>query len=190
MVLGALGCSPGSRTGEPPPAASPGAASSASAPPVAKPPSPRLSDPLWIRARDEDPLERARLAEAFGAAELLLALDDGGQVAETALAALPFADDADIALGPLGLRALQAAPSELSPLLETILAVAGKPARPREPLDPEGARACAEAMLAIASRTSLAREPRALAVSAARALAEKGVIFDRSRIPSDLDPNP
>lgn len=188
-----FGCSPGSRGGEPTPAASPGisGASAASSPPaIAKPPSPRLSDPRWIQARDEDPLERARLAEAVGAAELLLALDDGGLIAETALAALPFADDADIALGPLGIRALVAAPPELLPLLEVILAIAGKPARPREPLDPEGARACAEAMLTIASRMTLPREPRALAVSAARALAEKGFVEDRARIPSDLDPTP
>jgi hypothetical protein len=125
-----------------------------------------------------------------GATELLLALDDGGQVAETALAALPFADDADIALGKLGSRALLAGPSDLPQLLEAILVIAGKPARPREPLDPEGARACAEAMIAIASRKSLPREARAVAVSAARALAERGFVVDRSRIPSDLDPSP
>jgi hypothetical protein len=193
-ALAPLGCSPGSRGGEPPPAASKGtsrgspaaAPSSAEAP---RPPSPRLSDPRWVRAKDEDPLERARLAEAVGAAELLLGVEDGGEVAETALAALPFADDADLALGKLGSKALSAAPPELSPLLEAILAIAGRPARPREPLDPEGARACGEAMVTIASRTSLPREPRALAVSAARALAERGFV-DPARIPSDLDPKP
>lgn len=193
LLFGAPGCSPGSRGGEPPPAATPGSSGSSavlpSASAIARPPSPRLSDPLWIRARDEDPLERARLAEAVGAAELLLALEDGGQVAETALAALPFADDADSALGKLGSMALVAPPSELPPLLESILGVAGRPARPREPLDPEGARACADAMVTIASRTSLPRDTRALAVSAARALAERG-FGDRARIPSDLDPNP
>ncbi len=192
LALTLLGCSPGSRRGEPPPAASPGS-SAVGGPPASaqppKPPSPRLSDPLWIRGRDEDPLERARFAEAVGASELILGLDDGGQVTDTALAALPFADDADIALGKLGSMALTAAPAELPPILEAILAVAGRPARPREPLDPEGARACGAAMLTVASRTSLPREPRALAVSAARALAEKGFV-DRARIPTDLDPSP
>jgi hypothetical protein len=194
LALALLGCSPGSRRGEPPPAASPGSSAvggpPASAQPLApKPPSPRLSDPLWIRGSDEDPLERARLAEAIGASELILGLDDGGQVANTALAALPFADDADIALGKLGSMALTAGPAELLPILEAILAIAGKPARPREPLDPEGARACGAAMLTVASRTSLPREPRSLAVSVARALAEKGFV-DRARIPTDLDPSP
>lgn len=145
---------------------------------------------MWIRARDEDPLERARLAEAVGAAELLAAVDDGGEVAATALSALPFADDADIALGKLGERALAAGPAELPPLLQAILGIAGRPARPREPLDPEGGQACADAMLSIAARTALPKEVRALAVSAARALAERGFRVDRARIPTDLDPIP
>jgi hypothetical protein len=142
-----------------------------------------------LRARDEDVLERARLAEAVGATELLLGLEDGGDIAATALSALPYADDADLALGKLGQMALAAAVHEasLAPLLEAVHAIARRPARSREALDPEGARACGEAMLTLAGRMSLSRESRALAVSAARALAERGFV-DPGRVPSDLDP--
>jgi len=42
-------------------------------------------------------------------------------------------------------------------------------------------------MLALAARDTIPREERAIAVSAARALAEKGYL-DPTRIPTDLDP--
>jgi hypothetical protein len=188
-VLGA-GCSPGPRGGEAVPPASASSSAPPGSPPLAsaRPPSPRATDPLWIRARDEDPLERARLAEAVGAAGLLLGFSDGGETAETALLAMPFADDAEIALRRLGEAALVADAASLPGLLEAIHGIAGRPARAREPLDPEGARACGEAMVSLAGRASLPRETRALAVSAARALAERGYV-DRARIPAELDPN-
>jgi len=149
--------------------------------------SPRRSDPLWQRAAGEDPLERARLAEAVGAAGLLEGVEDGGEIAKTALAALPYADDADIALRRLCEIAIQAQPPALAPVLEAVLGVAGQPRRQRELLDPEGVRACGEALVAIAGRSQLGKPDRALAVSAARALAEKGYL-DPGRIPRDLDP--
>jgi hypothetical protein len=67
------------------------------------------------------------------------------------------------------------------------VAIAGLPRRSRELLDPEGVRRAAEAMLALAARSDIPREERALAISAARALAEKGYV-DSKRIPGDLDP--
>jgi len=152
--------------------------------------SPRLHDPRWLAARDDDPLEKARLAEAVGAAELLAGVADGGDTAETALAALPFADDAEIALGPLADRiATPDAPGAPSRrrTLATILAIAGQQRRQREPLDLEGARRCGQVLLRLAADASLPREERVLAVSAARALAERRYV-DPARIPSDLDP--
>ena len=138
-------------------------------------------------ARDEDPAERMRLAAAEGAAGLLEAIGDGGEIAATALLALPYAEDAEAALGRLGSLA-QAAPQEQrGPVLAAILAIAGQPRRSREALDPEGARACGEAMISLSSRASASREERAFAISAARALAEKGYA-DPRRIPDDLDP--
>lgn len=163
--------------------AAPGAPASASS----RPPGPRDGDPRWQRARGDDPLERARLAEAEGAAGLLEALDDGREIAEAALLALPYADDADLALGPLSQRALAAPPADLGPLLQAILEIAGRPARQREPLDPEGARAAGQALLALAGRGALPPPTRALAVSGARALAGRGYV-DPAAIPGDLDP--
>src|SRR5262249_32312982 len=69
-------------------------------------------------------------------------------------------------------------------VLEAILGVAGQPPRWREARDPEGARRCGEALIGVALDASLPREERAIALSAARALAEKGYV-DRARIPGD-----
>ncbi|WP_437729398.1 thiamine biosynthesis protein [Sorangium sp. So ce861] len=163
---------------------SPAASASLSAAP--RPPSPRLTDPRWRLAAGDDPLERARLAEAEGAAGLLAALEDGGGIALTALGALPYADDADLALGPLAERARAASGPSLTPLLEALLGIAGRPPRPREPLDPDGARAAAAALVELSRRRDLPAEQRALAISAARALAERGLVDPRD-IPADLD---
>jgi hypothetical protein len=185
-LLLAAACSPSRRET----AASPSATASAAViAPVASAQATRAraSDPRWIAARDEDPAEQMRLASAEGAAGLLEAIDDGGETAATALAALPYAEDAEAALGRLGSRLQAAPPAQLGPVLTTILAIAGLPRRQREALDPEGARACGEALISLASRVEVPRENRAIAVSAARALAEKGYA-DPRKIPVDLDP--
>ncbi|MDI3286285.1 thiamine biosynthesis protein [Polyangium sp. 15x6] len=165
-------------------AAASGAQASANAPPRR---SARLDDPRWQRAMDDDPAGLQALADTLGAAGLVDALGDGGAITKTALLALPLADDADLALGVLGKRALAAADEERGPTLEALLGVAGRPATAREPLDPEGAAEAAAAVVTIATNTALPREHRALAVSAARALAEKKLV-DPAKIPSDLDP--
>jgi hypothetical protein len=134
-----------------------------------------------------DPLERARLAEAEGAAGLVEALDDGGAITTIALAALPHTDDAEVALGRLAEIVLTADPTLRGAVIEAILAITGQPRRSRELLDPEGARKAGEAVLTLAKREDVPREQRALAISAARALAEKGYV-EAARIPTDLDP--
>ncbi|WP_240806937.1 thiamine biosynthesis protein [Polyangium spumosum] len=159
-------------------------AATASAPPAR---SPRLDDPRWQRAMGEDPAGLAALADALGATGLVEALGDGGVIQRTALLALPLADDADLALGPLGGRALVTTGEERAAVLEALLGVAGRPADAREMLDPEGAGEAAAAVLSIANDASLPREHRALAVSAARALAEKKLL-DPAKIPAELDP--
>jgi len=128
-----------------------------------------------------------RLASAEGAAGLLEAIEDGGSTSATALLALPYAEDAEAALGRLGALAQGATPAQRGPVLAAILAIAGQPRRSREPLDPEGARACGEVVISLAARVDAPREERAIAISAARALAEKGYA-DPRRIPVDLDP--
>ena len=193
-ACGIAACSPSRRETAASPSATVSAAAvsatvtpEAAAPVMMRTPTERASDPQWIAAREEDPAERMRLAAAEGAAGLLEAIGDGGEIAATALLALPYAEDAEAALGRLGSLA-QAAPQEQrGPLLAAILVIAGQPRRSREALDPEGARACGEAMISLSSRVDASREERASAVSAARALAEKGYA-DPRRIPGDLDP--
>ena len=184
LSLGCPGCRP--RSPEVPPPEPPPALTAA---PATE--SPRLHDPRWLQARSDDPLEKTRLAMAVGAAELLAGAEDEDPVAATALAALPYADDAEIALGRLGELALdRASPRSTARrrrVLEAILGIAGRPRRPVEALDPDGARRCGRAVVALAADPTLPREERALAVSAARALAEQGYV-DRAAIPTDLDP--
>jgi hypothetical protein len=147
---------------------------------------PRRDDPRWIQARGDDPLEQARLAAEVGAAALLAGVEDGGDEEATALGALPFADDGEVALGRLGDLA-RADPARRRRVLGAILGIAGRPRQNREPLDPEGVRRCGEALLALGADRALPRGERALAISAARALAGKGYV-DPARIPADLDP--
>jgi hypothetical protein len=191
LILALLGCSFRQRDTPAPPSstnagASPEAAvaSAVAAPPR---PSPRRSDPRWLRAQGDDPAQLQRLAIEVGAAELVDGVNDGGDIAAVALGALPYADDADIALAPLAELASAPTPSPRQAILTAILAVAGRPRRARELLDPEGVRRAGEVMLSLAARQDVPRAERALAISAARALAEKGYV-DASRVPADLDP--
>lgn len=145
------------------------------------------ADPLWQRARFDDALDRARLAGAEGAAGLFDAVLGGGEAEAVALGALPYADDAEAVLGALVTRAAEGDPSSRGARLEAILAISGRPASSNEPLEPDGMRAAAALLAALCRRTDLPRGERALAISAARALAAKGW-GDASRIPTDLDP--
>jgi hypothetical protein len=147
----------------------------------------RGTDERWQRAAGEDQADKQALADALGAAGLVDALDDGGGITMTALACLPLADDADTALGPLAKRLLEATNESREPYLSALLGIAGRPARAREVVDPDGARQAGEAVLSMAKNEALPREHRALAISAARALAEKKIV-DSTKIPTDLDP--
>lgn len=151
--------------------------------------SPRRRDLRWQRALGGDPLELRALAAAEGASGLLDGLEDGGDLFRAACEALPFAGDAEIALGRLGEVALldDAALSEAAVVAIHRIA-AGPPSR-GEALDPDGVASAAAAVLALASRETLSRERRARAISAARAFAERGAL-DPDRIPADLDPAP
>lgn len=122
----------------------------------------------------------------MGAAALLAAVETGGPLGDTALASLPFADDGDVALGRLA-EIAASDPARRGAVLAAILGIAGRPRQARELLDPGGVRRAAEAILAMARDRALPRGDRALAISAARALAEKGYL-DPRRIPTDLDP--
>jgi hypothetical protein len=146
----------------------------------------RAKDELWQRAASQDPMDLARLADREGAGGLLEGLEEGGPLGLVALDALPFADDADAAFQRLGEIVRQIDPVESSPVVGAITAIALRPRRQTEPLDPPGLRSCAEALLGVAQRKSLAAAVRAKAISALRLLSERGAI-EPSLIPTDLD---
>jgi len=162
-----------------------GAAVAGSSAPQAR--SARLDDPKWTRAMGEDAQGKQALADALGASGLVEALEDGGEIARVALEALPLAEDAEIALAPLVARGRGAKDADLVATLQAVLEIAGKPATAREALDPEGAAEAGAWVLSVATNESLPRETRAIAVSAARAFAEKKIV-DGSKIPTSLDP--
>jgi len=150
-------------------------------------PGARAADERWQRAKGEDLADKQALADALGATGLLEALDDGGDITTTALECLPLADDAELALGPLAKRVIAATNESREAYLKALLDIAGRPARAREAIDPDGAVEAGAAVLELAKNTSLPREHRALAISTARALAEKKIV-DSAKIPTDLDP--
>jgi hypothetical protein len=180
LVLLAACSAPPAALAPPPPAPTVASAVPTSTPPAPPRQSSRRTDARWLLAGGDDPLDRERLAVAVGAAELLDGVADGGDTAAVALLALPHADDAEVALGRLT-ELLRGGGPPRRALLEAILGIAGRPRRPREALDPDGARRCGEAMLALAADPAAPPEERALAESAARALAEHGYV-DRARI--------
>lgn len=173
--------------GPTPPSGSVVAPSSTSSPSPTASPTARAADERWQRAGGEDLADKQALADALGAAGLVDALGDGGGITTTALACLPLADDADAALGALAKRLLEATNESREPYLSALLGIAGRPARAREVVDPDGAAQAGDAVLSIAKNDALPRDHRALAISAARAFAEKKIV-DPSKIPSDLDP--
>jgi hypothetical protein len=146
-----------------------------------------VEDELWRRALDGDPVDLARLADREGAGGLLEGLEEGGPIALAALAALPFADDADLAFQRLGEIVRQLDARAIGPVVQAIADMAARPRRQTEPLDPPGLRSCGEALLALAEQKSLAKSVRAPAISALRLLAERGAV-NAQKIPTDLDP--
>jgi hypothetical protein len=163
----------------PPPTLRPDAAISAS--------SERGKDGLWQRAIDGDESDLARLADREGTRGLLDGLEEGGAVGMAALEALPFADDAEAAYERLGEIVLQIDARQAGPVIRAITAIAAKPARQVEPVDPAGMKSCAQALMVLANNKSLAPGVRAPAISALRLLATKNAV-DPAAIPQDLDP--
>jgi hypothetical protein len=148
--------------------------------------SPRASDPLWKIAEDGDPIHLAQLADQEGADGLLEGVESGGDAARTALAAIPYADDAERAFLRLGQIAVQVDDDQAAAVLGALAGALGRPMHDVEPVDPPGARGCAEAMLEIANKGGVRRDVRAAAVSVLRRLAERRAMDPRA-IPTDLD---
>ena len=146
----------------------------------------RLKDDLWRRATEGDALDLARLADREGAGGLLEGLEEGGAVGLAALAALPYAADAEMAYQRLGEIVRQLDPKETVPVLAAIHQMAARPRRQQEPLDPPGLRSCADALMVVATQKSLAKNLRVPAISALRLLVDRGAV-SMAAIPTDLD---
>lgn len=144
----------------------------------------RPEEPRYARAlaAEGDLLELRRLGLDAGASELVDALDDGGRIAEVALAALPFAEDALLALGPLAERAKaarggatkSARTGDGMPTAGALLEVARGLARSGpgdgEVADPEGVGRALALLDELAADGALPEETRALAADAARGI--------------------
>ena len=116
-------------------------------------PTPLSSDPLWQRAARGDVIDLTELADREGAGGLFAGVELGGTVGLTALSALPHAEDAEIALGPLCNLATRMPPERVAPVLVAIQAILRRPPRPTERLDAEG-------LAGLPSRSAAARDLR------------------------------
>ncbi len=129
-------------------------------------------DPLWKRAAGGQELDLFRLAQKEGAYGLLEGVDAGRDVALTALAALPHAPDAELALGRLCdlLKQLPSPPNHA--LLESIRDVAARPPTQREVVDSTGYARCLVVTRALDERTDLDPAQHDLVSSAVQLLVE------------------
>ncbi|NUP12270.1 MAG: hypothetical protein HOW73_39995 [Polyangiaceae bacterium] len=141
--------------------------------------------PWWEKAAStKNPLDVAELGQREGGAGLVRGLEDA-RYAEVSRLALPDVADNGLAIGALA-RRLRAAGSDAEEDGETLVAVLRAPPRIGERLDPEGETKAREDLLALANDGSAPRKLRALAVTALRQLAARGV-GDEAAIPTDLD---
>lgn len=133
-----------------------------------------------------DAIELARLAEVEGATGLLAGLEEGGAVGLVALAALPLAEDAEIATTRLAEIAAQLDDAGLGPLLDCLEGIVQRPRAQVEPLNPLGLHAAFDAMVEVANRKGLAPSTRARAVSVGRLIAQRGP-YDTKLLPTEFD---
>lgn len=142
------------------------------------------SDALWARAIEQvgqagkgnkselpegpDEMDLGTLADREGASGLLEALETGGKVGMTALAALPYASDAPIALLRLSQLALQTKGSTQQKVLETIYRLTAMAEPMDEAIDDGASAVCVKALTAIANDAKALPKCKALAMSALR----------------------
>ncbi len=159
-----------------PPTGSAGSPSGAALPrlepgPSARP-TPLESDPLWQRAGRGDAIDLARLADQAGAAGLLEGVELGGTIGLTALSALPYAEDSELALGPLCRLASRFPGERVGPVAKAIEGILTRPVRPTERLDGEGLIACKSQLAGMEAVTGLSPVDRDRIVNS-RALLEE-----------------
>ncbi len=133
-----------------------------------------LIGPLFRRAAATmDPVDLASLAAAQGADDLAILLDDPA-THDTALAAIGYADDGELAYGRLAARARVHPGDEALSAIDAIARSFERPNHRGELLDPEGVRAAIVDLDAIARAADRARNERAAALTVLRRLASRG----------------
>jgi hypothetical protein len=138
----------------------------------------------WNDAARGDPQAIARLAELHPAAELVGVIRHDRARRATALAAVAQTEDAAVAAGDLA--RLARGDVDRRAMLEGLVAIARRPPSQSEPLAPSSMRSCIDTLEALSRDAAVARQDRALAVSALRAFARSGYL-DAERITSELD---
>jgi hypothetical protein len=140
----------------------------------------------WASAKDGEPEEQMRLADAIACEGLRQRAQEGDATTRAvALRAMRYCRD----FGELPWLAQVAAGDDDGEARLALEAIGELAARPRRATDPEDAlelhEGCA-GLLALAHATKKPRERRVLAVSALRMLAERGCVA-RTEIPAELD---
>ncbi len=144
--------------------------------------------PNWkaALANPDDALELARLAESEGAAGLMVGLEEGGATGNVAMLALPYADDAEYAMGRLA-EILEASPPETASLvIDAIEGITLRPVTQTEPRDPLGVHRAFDALSRAAANKELTAAVRARAVSVARLIASQRP-YDPRGLPTEFD---
>jgi len=136
-------------------------------------PAPYDADPSWRRASGGGDFERARLAQSESAASLLAALEQGGSLGRTALAALPYAHDRREVVGRLCELAFGSVPPTSSWLLGSIYEAVANGPRTEEYVDPRADALCSNNLRQLSQSSSSSPEDRDRALGAISLLAKR-----------------
>lgn len=143
---------------------------------------------IWQRAMlgQDDPIELSRLAIAEGASGLMVGLEEGGASSVVALAALPYAEDGEIAMGRLAQILLQSDATSAPLVIASMEGIMQQPVRSTEQLDPLGVHAAFDALVVCAKSDKMPAAVRARAVSVGRLIAARRP-YDERLLPTDFD---
>lgn len=129
-----------------------------------------LKQRVWREAAQGDDMDLARLAHQEPMAELLSALDHGGNLGRTALAAIGWSDEHFASRGALCSRLALCEGRSLERLLEAVHGSLYSADRSVESVDSEADQACSQALVAVAQRPGLSASAQDLVASAGLAL--------------------
>jgi len=132
-----------------------------------------VADSLWKEANTGTEIELQRLANREGSAGLVSAASRNDEWSIVAVRAMPFTDDALMALAFLCDSARTGTGQYERAVLEALHAIIAEPPRDTEDLASEGIPVCRAHLPSIAARADLEASARDLATSALRMLDER-----------------